>query len=183
MASRYRLGIREKILTKRIIRYWSRLPKELVESPSLEVFMTCGYGLMVDSISSGVFPNPNSSESSYLSDTSHLPAQAWCLPTVVCQRHINSPAESPRGLFAGTQSAPSCLQCSSGKNGCRGKARHATAQLMLQKCAECILVVKHTALEFPFFPGPTCQNSSSRLNGGIQFPDCKVLALSRFPSR
>lgn len=81
----------------------------------------------------------------------HPPAQAQCLPTEVYQRHIYSHAETPRGSFAGTQGPPSCLQCSFGKNGCRGRARHATAQLMLQKCAECILVVKRCA-GVPFLP-------------------------------
>lgn len=121
---------------------------------------------MADSRTSRVFSNPNSNDS-YLRGPS-APSTSWCLPAVVWQWHTNSPAETPRGSSAGGQGPPPCLQCSSGKKGCRGKARQATAQLMLQKCAECILVVKHTALEFPFFPRPTCQNSSPRLNGGIQ---------------
>lgn len=138
----------------------------------------CACGLLADSVTSRVFSNLNSH------DSSHLPGPSPpSTSSVFAHSGVSGHAETPRGWFAGTQGLPSCLQCSSGKKGCRGKARHATAQLMLQKCAECILVVKHAALEFPFFPGPTCQNSSSRLNRGVQLPDCTVLALSRFLSR
>lgn len=138
----------------------------------------CACGLLADSVTSRVVSNLNSYDSSYLSDPSPPSTSS-----VFAHSGVSEHAETPRGLSAGAQGPPSCLQCSSGKKGCRGKARHATAQLMLQKCTERILVVKHAALEFPFFPGPTCQNSSSRLNRGVQLPDCTVLALSRLPSR
>ncbi|KFV96687.1 hypothetical protein N327_04437, partial [Fulmarus glacialis] len=36
--SRFRLDIRKKFFTMRVVKHWHRLPKEAVDAPSLETF-------------------------------------------------------------------------------------------------------------------------------------------------
>ena len=43
---RFRLAVKRKLFTQRVMRYWHRLPREAVDAPSLEVFKTRLHGAL-----------------------------------------------------------------------------------------------------------------------------------------
>ena len=38
LRGKFRLGVRKKLLTEGVVRHWNRLPKKIVNAPSLDAF-------------------------------------------------------------------------------------------------------------------------------------------------
>lgn len=86
-------------------------------------------------------------------------------PAMAATCHLPSESHQLPGRCWWPQDPPFLQSAALGRTATEARPGLRRAQLMLQKCAACILVVTHTALGLPFFSVCTCQNSSPTRRG------------------
>ncbi|KAK4820324.1 hypothetical protein QYF61_023557 [Mycteria americana] len=80
---RFRLGIRKNFFTERVIKHWNRLPREVVESPSLEEFKNINVVKVMDLIMAAV----SSVSSTRAKCCGNMAESSWAQP--VCRASVS----------------------------------------------------------------------------------------------